>query len=106
MAVLPSPDPATEKPCSTKVPTPAVPPSFGPCCANCASASCDEKSSMTEIRTDAPNIFAALTCAFIEAPCQRAISGYACLRGTSKWHVAHSGQSIHQDVFAELDAHN
>jgi hypothetical protein len=34
-----------------------VPTSFGPCCVNCASANCDEKSraTKTKIRIDAPN---------------------------------------------------
>jgi hypothetical protein len=36
-------------------PTAPVPTSFGPCCENCASVSCDEKSSAAKIRTDAPN---------------------------------------------------
>src|SRR5450759_1713700 len=54
MAVLPSADSATDQPWSA-LPTAPVPTSFGPCCENCASASCDEKSSVAEIRTDAPN---------------------------------------------------
>jgi hypothetical protein len=51
MAVLPSEDSATETPCKA-APTAPAPTSFGPCCVNCASASCDEKSSAAEIRTD------------------------------------------------------
>ena len=53
MAVLPSADSATDQPCSAS-PTTAVPTSFDPCCENCASASCDEKSSVAEIRANAP----------------------------------------------------
>jgi hypothetical protein len=53
MAVLPSPDSATDQP-SLAEPTAPVPTSFGPCCVNCANASCDEKSSAAEIRTAAP----------------------------------------------------
>src|SRR5271167_1085669 len=53
MAVLPSADSAIEVPWSA-LPSPPVPTSFGPCCVNCASASCDEKSSAATART-APN---------------------------------------------------
>jgi hypothetical protein len=49
MAVLPSADSATEPPA---FPTAPVPSSSGPCCVNCASAICDEKSRAAEIRAD------------------------------------------------------
>jgi hypothetical protein len=52
MAVLPSADSATEKPWVAP-PTASVPTSFGPCCVNWAYASCDEKSTVPRIRTDA-----------------------------------------------------
>src|SRR5271169_7188094 len=51
MAVLPSADTATERPWLAS-PTAPVPTSFGPCCVNCASASCDEKSRVAENRTE------------------------------------------------------
>src|SRR5580704_13525275 len=54
VAVLPSADNATEKPCWA-APTAPVPTSFGPCCVNCASAISDEKNSVAENRTDARN---------------------------------------------------
>ncbi len=61
MAVLPSAESATDDPCSAPpfaLATAPVPTSFGPCCVNCASASCDEKSSAAKIRrTDAPPKF-------------------------------------------------
>jgi hypothetical protein len=50
MAVLPSADSATEAPWR-EVPAAPVPTSFGPCCTNCASASCDDKSRAAKIRT-------------------------------------------------------
>jgi hypothetical protein len=42
-------------------PNRAVPTSFGPCCVNCASASCDERSGVAAARTDALNISRAVT---------------------------------------------
>jgi hypothetical protein len=54
MAVLPSADSATEKPCSA-APSALVPTNFGPSCENCAIANCDEKSRAPTIRTDALN---------------------------------------------------
>src|ERR1700683_2608929 len=53
-AVLPSADSAMELPCWA-APTASVPTSFDPCWMSCARAVCDEKSSVAQIRTDAPN---------------------------------------------------
>src|SRR5277367_1317598 len=52
MAVLPSPDNATDQPCRAN-PAAPVPTSLGPCCVNCAGASCDEKRRPAKIRKDA-----------------------------------------------------
>jgi hypothetical protein len=54
MAVLPSADSETEMPWKP-FPTPPVPTSLSPCCANCANASYDERSRAAKIRIDAPN---------------------------------------------------
>jgi hypothetical protein len=53
MAVSPSADSATEKPCS-ELPTGRVPTSFGPCCVNCASASSGETSNAAKPAAAAP----------------------------------------------------
>jgi hypothetical protein len=78
MAVLPSPDSATDWPIPTPVPT-----SIGPCCVNCASANCDERSRATKIRIDAANDLDDPTCeigqprGIIEAPLDRVVGGRA-----------------------------
>jgi len=71
-AVLPSADSATETPCSA-FPAARVPTSFGPCCVNCASASCDEKRRLAKIRTDAANNFDDLTFEIVQT--RAAIAG-------------------------------
>src|SRR5271169_1893573 len=52
MAVLPSPDNATDQPWPAN-PAAPVPTSLGPCCVNCAGASCGEKRRPAKIRADA-----------------------------------------------------
>ena len=77
------------------LPTAPLPTSFGPCCVNCANASCGERSSATKIRIDAPNDLDDQTCemgrprGIIEAPLDRVVGraggpshlGRACVRG-------------------------
>jgi hypothetical protein len=89
MAVLPSADNATEVPCSA-CPTTSLPTSFGPCCVNCASANCDERSRATKIRIDAQDDLDDLTCeigqprGIIEAPLDRDVGrpDSACVDGS------------------------
>jgi hypothetical protein len=68
MAVLPSPDTATDMPCWA-FPTAPVPISFDPCCVNCPcdpcccpGASCNENRMAAKIPTDAPNNLDDLRC--------------------------------------------
>jgi hypothetical protein len=79
------------------VPTAPVPTSFGPCCVNCASANCDERSRATKIRIDAQNDLNDPTCEIgqprgvIEPPLDRVVGradgrsqpwvGLPCVRG-------------------------
>src|SRR6516164_3515596 len=61
IAVLPSPDSATDHPWLAN-PTVPVASSFDPCCVNWPRASCDEESRPTKIRSDALNNFDNLEC--------------------------------------------
>src|SRR5580704_9999329 len=65
--VLPSADNATEKPCCA-APTAPLPTSFGPCCANCASAARGERSIIAEIRIKNPAGEISQTRSVIERP--------------------------------------